>query len=117
MPEMAVASGLEVGEGAPQLRPNRFGGRGALSGLVGVEFDVVVLGDAAALSFEPTDTLPDLVESFVGTRFGQPFGELGERVLDATMPRSLAARSSEKQQCEDGCSAAAVHHFTASVNL
>ena len=44
-------------------------GGGALCGLVGVEFDVVVLGDAAALSFEPTDALPDLVESFLGTRF------------------------------------------------
>ena len=37
---------------------------GTLAGLVGVEFDVVVLGDAAALSFEPTNALPDLVEVF-----------------------------------------------------
>ena len=58
-------------------------GGGALAGLVGVEFDGVVLGDAAALSFEPTDALPDLVESFLGAGLGEPFGELGERVLEA----------------------------------
>ena len=58
-------------------------GGGTLAGLVGVEFDVVVLGDAAALSFEPTNALPDLVEVFLGTRFGQPFGELGQCVLEA----------------------------------
>ena len=40
-----------------------------MAGLVGVEFDLVVLGDAAALSFEPADTLSDLIESFLRTRF------------------------------------------------
>ena len=42
-----------------------------------------MLSDAAAIFFEPTDALPDLVEAFVGARFGEPFGELGERVLEA----------------------------------
>ena len=58
-------------------------GGGALSGLIGVEFDLVVPSDAAAVLLEPTDALPDLVGSFLGARFGESFGELGERVLEA----------------------------------
>ena len=54
-----------------------------MSGFIGVEFDIVVLSDAAAVLLEPTDALPDLVESFLGVRFGEPLGELGERVLEA----------------------------------
>ena len=63
--------------------PEKSGGDGALAGLVGVECDVVVLGDAAACLFEPPDALPDLVGAFVGAGFGQPIGEPGEGGLEA----------------------------------
>ena len=58
-------------------------GGGALSALVGIELDVVVLGDAAAFLLEPADALPDLVESFLGAGFGQPLGEFAECALEA----------------------------------
>ena len=63
--------------GRPGDRATReaYGG-GALSGFIGVEFDVIVLSDAAAIFLEPTDALPDLVETFLGARFGQSFAEL-----------------------------------------
>ena len=64
----AVHAGMGHHRTADRAADEAHGG-GTLAGLVGVEFDVVVLGDAAALSFEPTDALPDLVDSFLGTRF------------------------------------------------
>ena len=58
-------------------------GRGALSGFIRVELDVIVLSDAAAVFLESTDALPDLVDAFLGSWFGEPLGELGECVLEA----------------------------------
>ena len=58
-------------------------GRGALSGFIRVELDVIVLSDAAAVFLEPADALPDLVDAFMGARFGESLGELGECVLEA----------------------------------
>ena len=40
------------------------------AGLVGVQSDVVVLGDAAAALLEPADALPDLVDASLGAGFG-----------------------------------------------
>ncbi len=56
---------------------------GALAGLVGVEFDVVVLGDAAIARLESPNPLPDLVDAFAGARARQSIGELGQRGLEA----------------------------------
>ena len=77
---------MEPGSGRRVKRtpaPEKAHGGGALAGLVGVEFDVVVLGDAAACLFEPPDALPDLVGAFVGAGFRQPTGEPDEGGLEA----------------------------------
>ena len=56
-------------------------------------------GRCRGFSLEPTDTLPDLVDAFVGARFGQPSDSSVSAVSKrwakrSTMPRSLAARAS-----------------------
>ena len=58
-------------------------GRGALSRFISAELDVIVLSDAAAVFPEPADALPGLVDAFMGPRFGESLGELGECALEA----------------------------------
>ena len=62
---------------------NEAHGGGAFAGLVGVEFDIVVLGDPAAVGLEPADALPDFVDPFLGAGSRESFGELGQCVLEA----------------------------------
>ena len=47
------------------------------------EFDVVVLGDAAAFRLESSDAFADVAGAFFGTGPGESFGELGQGLLEA----------------------------------
>ena len=58
-------------------------GGGLEPGVVGIDFDVIVLGDTPAFRLEPSDALADFVGAFFGAGSGEPFAELGQGLLEA----------------------------------